>query len=94
MKSLSALCVLVLTFGIILEKSEAKLICRCEDSNHITATITTGKATDSCGEAAKHYCYIYAASPHCEVGNKRAAFEQCCNNYGEGVHGVLCEEIS
>lgn len=94
MKSLSALCVLVMIFGSILGKSEAKkLICRCEDTNKITATIITGKATNSCGEAGKHYCYVYAATPFCEVGSNKDAFEKCCNNYGEGVQGVLCDNI-
>lgn len=96
MKSLSALCVLVLIFGIVLEKSEAKLICRCDNNKGITDIITTGKATNSCGETGKLYCYVYAANPYCEVGNEagKVAFSACCNTYGEDVSGTHCEEIS
>lgn len=94
MKSLSALCILVLIFGIIVEKSEAKLICRCQNNKGILGAMTTGKATNSCGAVGNLYCYIYSANPYCEVGNKKNAFEQCCNNLGEDIQGVKCEEIS
>lgn len=94
MNSVPALCVLVLMFGIIVEKSEAKLICQCKNNVGITADIYTGIATNSCGDIGKFSCYVYAAKPYCEVGNSRAAFETCCNNYGEDIEGVTCEEIS
>lgn len=93
MKSFFALCVFVLIFGIVLEKSEAKIICRCTDNKLLSGASTTSKATYSCGEVGKYYCHPHLAKPYCEVGSNKDSFDDCCINYGEGIEGAICEDI-
>lgn len=95
MKPLLLLCVLIVIFEIIFDRSEANEICRCDNRLGIGGGWRTGKATQQCGQDKfKFHCFTYDNNIFCEVGNAKSEFEKCCVSYDVvGVVGAKCQKI-